>query len=83
MKETITVTVTNYLCDCCKRKLSENGKPKGAPSHIHFRVKTFSLSEYNEDSKKWLENNLINDKELQFCDLDCMKAYFENILKGN
>jgi len=86
------VTVINYTCDCCKRYLSKDGKPMqtlltGKNNHIHIvGISSIGIAEYKEcnceyqDEKtgKWEEEKKYPNKELQFCDFECMMAYFKS-----
>ena len=81
------VTVVNYKCDCCQRYLSKDGKPTGKNNHIHIvGISSIGITEYKEcnyeyqDEKigTWEEEKKYPDKELQFCDFDCMVAYFKS-----
>jgi len=78
------VTVINYTCDCCKRYLSKDGKPIGKKKHLHIKADRLeiSISEFQDDiitNGKWIEHKKnIQEKELQFCDFECMMAYFKS-----
>jgi hypothetical protein len=84
------IAVVNYQCDCCKRYLSRDGKPTGKNNHIHIvGISSIGITEYKEcnyeceDGKEckagtWEEEKKYPNKELQFCDFECMMAYFKS-----